>query len=174
MPLHPDFADDYARLRQDVRDLLYKVAQAKIVEAAAVVAGRETLTIPARSDSGWHSLAGPQQQITTAAGKITVTVSGRIEIGSANTNAQAAMSWDLLNENGQVVIGPDLHRGTYVTYKAGMGAISQSDFTFVHEGIAPGTYTVRARYRHWDGAGFAMDGNFPADFSNRSLIVKAY
>lgn len=173
MPLEPDFADDYALLRQQVKDLQFQLAQAKVVEVTATAIPTESVIIPANADSGWQGLSGPGLDIYTASGKIAVTVSGRIEIGSANSNSQAGMSWEVSDEQGQRIIAPDLGRGIYAIYKGGMGAVTQSAFTFVHEGLAPGIYRVRTRYRYWDGVG-GMGGTWAAEFRNRSLILKAY
>lgn len=173
MPLRPDMADDYAQLREDNKRSKYQIAAAKVVEVSATAASTETVTIAANADSGWHSLSGPAVSVTTDSGKIIVTVSARISIGSANSNSQAGMSWELINDSGAVVAGPDLSRGVYAIYKGGMGAVAQSAFTFAHEGLPPGTYTVRSRYRYWDGPG-SMGGTWWAEYSNRSLIAKAY
>lgn len=174
MPLKPDFPDDYAALREEVRRLRFAVAAAA-VEITAATSSDETIAINAQADSGWQSLSsGPSLQVTAALGKIVVTVGGRIKIPSSNTGAIAVISYAILDANNVQVVAPDLYRGPAVEYKgAGSGASVQSSFTYVHDGLAPGTYTIKTQYRYWDGSGGAT-GTFTADFINRALIAKGY
>jgi hypothetical protein len=173
MPLQPELADDYARLKEQVKRMQSQIAAANVVELIAAPAADESITIAAAGDSGFVALsAGPQLAVSTDSGRITVTVSGRIRIISSNPNAVAIIGYEIRDAAGVQVVAPDIFRGFGTGTGNATAALGQGSYTYAHTGLAPGAYTVKALYRFTDGAG--AGGPYSASFINRALIAKGY
>jgi len=173
MPLPPDLGTAIASLWEEVRKLRYLVNSAPM-ETQASTASDETITVAKNADSGWISLtSGPSVTVATRAGKIVVTVSGRVKIPVSNTGARAVISYEIRDSLSAQIVAPDINRGVGADFNGGTGSAEQSAYAWVHDGLAPGTYTVKTQYRYQDGAG-ATAGPFTADFINRAIIAKGY
>jgi hypothetical protein len=150
-----------------------QIAGANVVEIQAATSSNESITVSAGTDSGWVALtSGPQQTITTNSGKIVVTVAGQVKLPQANNNALGVISYELRNAAGVQVIAPDNLRGVAALYIGGIGSLAQAGYSYVHDGLTPGAYTIKTLYRFTDGAGGG--GPFTANFINRALIAKGY
>lgn len=174
MPLPPEFADDYARLKEHLRRLQSQIAAANVVELIAETSTDETITIAGGADSGFVELPdGPQLDVATGSGRITVTVSGRVRIPNANAGAIAILGYEIRDAAGELVIGPANLRGLAAAAVAGSAAFAQGSYTNVHAGLEPGSYTIKTLYRFTDGAPGGA-GPWTANFINRALIAKGY
>lgn len=173
MPLPPDLGSAIANLWEELRRLRYLVTSAPM-ETQASTSSDETITIAKNADSGWVSLtSGPSVTVATRSGKLVVTVSGRVKMPVSNTGARAVISYEIRDSLNAQIVAPDINRGVGADFNGGSGSAEQSAYSWVHDGLAAGTYTVKTQYRYLDGAG-ATAGPFTADFINRAIIAKGY
>jgi hypothetical protein len=106
----------------------------------------------------------PAITVTVSTGRLLVTVSA-VQFSSFSVS-NAVMSWTL---TGPTAVAADNQRAL-VTCTAGYPAAgySSGSYTFLHTGLAAGTYTVQSQYR-CDQYGATAD-----TFENRALIVQPY
>ena len=174
MPLQGDLSDELVRIRDRLDRMQSQIAASNVVELVASANNTETITVAGGADSGFVALtSGPQLDVVTNSGQITVTVSARISIPNANASAIALCSYEIRDAAGVQVIAPDNLRALITYNGPDASSMAQASYQAVHNGLTPGKYTIKALYRFTDGpAGGA--GPFSANFINRALIAKGY
>jgi hypothetical protein len=104
--------------------------------------------------------------VTDSTGRLEVTVSA-VAYSALSAASNAVMSWTI---TGTASIAADNLRALVVPAAPAAAGYASTSFTFLHTGLAPGTYTVTPQYR-CDQWGATADSS---QFKNRSLIVQPY
>lgn len=143
------------------------------VASIAAGGGRQTIegeyqrTAKTATSTGWLNI-GPTLPVSTASGKLDVTVGGGLII--AGNKATVTYSFQVVDSTGTEVIAPKIRRGVFCTHDGyGMHNSQSSDRTLSFN-LSPGDYRVNALFQVFAGAG--IDGT--GAVIDRTLAVQGF